>query len=228
MGIGLNQFLNPQFNQFQFINPQPNPFDIANPHFGFRQPQPNFDWNDWMQNAPQYKFQETGLNPYSSYFESDLNRIWTQIKDHEPSTAEKVAFGAFTAFAATKIADDIIHRIKLRNYRDREQQAAETINQAHWDSGSVFDNIKQFMSLKPQQVDGDFRCDDADPRSKVLFLSSEFDTTDALHPSFVSDILKNLDNEFDLKFALVRSYEDICNEIQEVADQGKLAYVIYL
>ncbi len=68
-----------------------------------------------------------------------------------------------------------------------------------------------------------FRKDDL--REKLLFVSADYDHNGALAPRWISNIIKVLDPEWDVKYKVVSSYQEICEEIKQVARIGKLAHV---
>lgn len=65
-----------------------------------------------------------------------------------------------------------------------------------------------------------------DPREKLLYFRAARDGNGALNPKSSPQILNPLYNKFDMKYRVVQSYDEICEEIQEAAKIGKLTTVI--
>jgi len=65
-----------------------------------------------------------------------------------------------------------------------------------------------------------------DPKQKFLYLSMEADKSGALQPKYVSQILEPLSKEYDLKFKLIKSYDELCREIKEATESGKLTNIV--
>jgi hypothetical protein len=183
-----------------------------------------FNINNFNNIPPPF----TGINFASQDGPAGLERMWQQIRNYKLSPAERAAFEALAAIAVAKVSDEVVNQLKLWKYKVREQKAASAINQGHWDSGNAIDNIIQFFSPKSTQVDEYFRFDNQDIREKILFLSAAHDhpLNFALNPELVKQILSSLDREYDLKFSVVRSYQDVCREIEEGAKLGQLTNVL--
>lgn len=56
-----------------------------------------------------------------------------------------------------------------------------------------------------------------DPREKLLYFRSEADANGALRPKASSYFINAFYNKFDMKYMVVQSYAEICEEIQEAA-----------
>lgn len=111
-------------------------------------------------------------------------------------------------------------QIFKNNIHAREQLAIETItNETSKKSTliqpSEFDDLQDLLRF----------CKD-DPKQKFLYLSMEADHNGALHPRFVPHILEPISKEYDLKFKVVKSYEELCNEVKEAAKIGDLLNII--
>ena len=192
---------------FQDIKPQDLNWNLHSP--------PNSDLSNLDAFFNELKSQRSGLQD-----------IWQQIRNYKPSTAEKVAFAAFAAATLLKVSDEVVNQIKLWKRNVREQKAADAINQGQWNAGDAGDRVIQFFTPKSTQVDEYFQFNSKDERPKFLYLSAESDHGNALDPKYVSHLLASFDQDFDLKFSLVNSYENVCHEITEGAKTGKLINII--
>jgi hypothetical protein len=65
-----------------------------------------------------------------------------------------------------------------------------------------------------------------DKRDKILYLAAEWDHNGALEPGWVSKLLTTLAIEFDLKYKVIRTFDEICEEVREAVKTGKIASVI--
>ena len=67
--------------------------------------------------------------------------------------------------------------------------------------------------------------DKKDLREKFLFLSAEEDQNGLLEPQNILGLLKDINRKYDLKYRVVKSVDDICREVKEASQQGKLSNV---
>ncbi len=65
-----------------------------------------------------------------------------------------------------------------------------------------------------------------DPREKLLYFRAEVDWNGALKPKASSKIINAFYNKFDMKYIVIKSYNEICEEIQEAIKTGKLNIVV--
>jgi len=65
-----------------------------------------------------------------------------------------------------------------------------------------------------------------DPKKKLLFISAEADTHDALNPYRDEEFLGTLADHYDIKFTVASKYHEVCQEITEASKTGNLEYVI--
>lgn len=63
-------------------------------------------------------------------------------------------------------------------------------------------------------------------KKKFLFLSAEHDWNNALNPKKYAHLFESLSKKYDFKFKLVRSYDDICKEIQESEKFGEIVHLV--
>jgi hypothetical protein len=92
---------------------------------------------------------------------------------------------------------------------DREEVALQTIRD---------ETIKKSTLIQPTEFD--------DPRQKFLYLSMEADHNGALNPQQNPELFETLSKNYDFKFKVVKSYDELCKEVKEAADTGKLLNLI--
>lgn len=78
-------------------------------------------------------------------------------------------------------------------------------------------------SCTKENPDEYFKLDGSDPKKKVLFLSAKYaNNSDILDAHHVVHVLKEINKKYDLRYHVVESPEDICNEINEASKLGQL------
>jgi len=68
------------------------------------------------------------------------------------------------------------------------------------------------------------RADNLKP--KFLYLTGAYDPTNVLSPKFNAENIAALDQEYDVKYAVIDSRQDICDEVRKAARTGKLTNVL--
>jgi len=105
---------------------------------------------------------------------------------------------------------------------EREQLAIETIKNETLQKSTLlrsteFEDLQDILRL----------CKD-DPRQKFLFLSMESDAKGqyALSPERNPEFFEKLSKNYDFKFKVVKSYDELCQEVKEASKTGKLLNVV--
>jgi hypothetical protein len=65
-----------------------------------------------------------------------------------------------------------------------------------------------------------------DPREKILVLSADYDKNGALEPSLSSKFLSIFADRFDLRYKVVKSLDEICQEVEKAAKTGKVVTLV--
>ena len=65
-----------------------------------------------------------------------------------------------------------------------------------------------------------------DPKQKFLYLSMEKDSNGALDPKWNPKLFNTLSKNYDLKFKVVSSFDEICKEFAEAAKAGEFIHVV--
>jgi len=104
----------------------------------------------------------------------------------------------------------------------REQLAIETIKNETLQKSTLlqsteFEDLQDILRL----------CKD-DPRQKFLFLSMESDAEGqyALSPERNPEFFETLSKNYDFKFKVIKSYDELCQEIREASKMGKLLNLV--
>lgn len=118
---------------------------------------------------------------------------------------------------------DYCHIMDKTAVHSRERIAANAIHS----KGNIAYQIKDFL-FPPEwtNVQEFLRLRKDDFREKFLYLAAEHDHNGALNPSLVAGILTKLSENFDLKYKVVKTYDEVCNTIEEAAKIGKVTNVI--
>ena len=138
-------------------------------------------------------------------------------------------------------AEEIYDRLQSSSSGSGRSSSSSSSSARHSREGKVPDAIKEgylARGMNPKRfakhTDEYFQFRSDDPREKVLYLSAAHiqdvkpdgkNGLDAFEPELVRTILTRLDETFDLKFKVIRSYEEICKEVKEASLFGTLAYV---
>lgn len=64
------------------------------------------------------------------------------------------------------------------------------------------------------------------PKEKFLYLSMESDWNGALKPENKKNVIERISSHYDLKFKVVKSYDEICKEIEQASEIGELVYLV--
>jgi hypothetical protein len=83
-----------------------------------------------------------------------------------------------------------------------------------------------FFSPEWNDVQEILRFRNDDPREKLLFLAAEYDQNGAVEPETNSAVLSKLSYKFDIKYRVVKSYEEICKTIESAKKTNNLGYVV--
>ena len=67
--------------------------------------------------------------------------------------------------------------------------------------------------------------DKNDLREKFLFLSADEDQSGLLDPQNILGLLKDINKIYDLKYRVVKSVDDVCREVKEASQLGKVSNV---
>lgn len=89
---------------------------------------------------------------------------------------------------------------------------------------SVWKRILGTHDFKETQEWLRFRQDDK--RGKLLYLSAENDHNGALKPGLMYKLLKPLNDNFDIKYRAITSYQEICQEVRQSKASGNLIYIV--
>lgn len=90
---------------------------------------------------------------------------------------------------------------------------------------------KHFLWTEPafSEMQDYLRVCEQNPKRKFLYLSAEDCSNKSncpLDPKYFTDLLVKLGQEFDLKFKVIKRYDDICTEVRETVKAGEVAGIV--
>ena len=91
----------------------------------------------------------------------------------------------------------------------------ETLAKSYLNPSTEFEDLQDLLRL----------CDE-DPRQKFLYLSMEADHNGALNPSSNPQLFEVLSKNYDFKYKVIKSYDELCSEIREAARSGELINIV--
>lgn len=125
---------------------------------------------------------------------------------------------AFTTFRP--LFQNCLPKIDINNLPQRELDAVTVIKKEliakellHKDA--TIDETVEYLQV----------CKD-DPRPKALFLAGEYDKNQAMDPQLSSKILSVFADRFDLRYKVIKSFDEICKEVEQAAKTGNVVTVV--
>lgn len=148
------------------------------------------------------------LNPEQSVFFHPYNRF-----------AGLLPFYNYNLFKPFHPAFNKCTPIVPEDLHNREIEAGKAIYQELLKNHLISDSA---MNIPQQYLQ---HCRD-NPKEKFLFLSALDDDNCRLHPIPITQSLSGLAHRFDFKYKVVRTYEEVCSEIQKASQRAPLKGVI--
>jgi hypothetical protein len=105
------------------------------------------------------------------------------------------------------------------NHHSREIKA---LNESSAFDATFYESY--FSGIKKDQEYLRFRKDDS--REKFLYLSMEEDFNGASDPKHMPKFLSDINKKYDLKYKVIKSYDEICQEVEQASKIGKLGNVL--
>jgi len=132
-------------------------------------------------------------------------------------------FGAIYNSKDRKIRDCLsfdCSEINISDAHPRERKTVDTLFKAN--------NI--FMEMFKSQEDHKeiLRFNIKDPRKKFLLTVSGSDPSEAFDPEIFSDIIKEVNKHFDVRYQVIWSFEEACKAIRSGVQTGDLEYVVFV
>lgn len=161
---------------------------------------------------------ESLRNGFSSFFNYVTNSRFERLT--KGTENHSIPLDCYSPTDCNDIDNSTLH--------SRAVNASRTISESSEVTGGFF--AKLFGLDKPplEWVDSQeflrLRADDL--REKVLFLSGDHDHNGALKPSYISDLLSFFALNYDMKYAVIETMEDLCSQVESAAKTGKLSHVI--
>jgi len=100
----------------------------------------------------------------------------------------------------------------------REKEAIEVVKKEITENSQIIhpDDLETYLLEM---------CHD-NPKEKFLYLSMESDWNGALKPEHKKKVIEKISSHYDLKFKVVKSYNEICKEIEQAAKIGEIVHLV--
>ena len=137
--------------------------------------------------------------------------LYQKVGDKK-NNKEKKIFKLFQPIyeKCTNIAKNVLH--------PREKNATEAVKE---------ETLKNSQLIYQDEFEKHILkiCQD-NPKQKFLFLSMENDHNGALNPLHNNELFEKISKNFDLKFKVVKTYEEICKEVKEASNFGEVVQLV--